>query len=259
MTDDDPIRAKPHQRIGALSNAHAGREFEDAVQRYFTAQGLSLQRDFAVDIGHTIKKGHRFDLGDTDARVLIECKSYAWTVTGKSPSAKIRSLNEAMLHFVLTPPGFRKILVMMKSERLSGGESLGSYYMRTQGHLVPPDVEVWQFDLATGSAERVMASQTEPLRRRVAPPKGNQRMPNTADFTKAIESRLRDAARKGTRHIDINAGDLHRELGGYPGPNASMPSCCNAMYARQKPGDEVLARPPKGKGASLTIRYHLSA
>jgi len=29
------------------------------------------------------------------------------------------------------------------------------------------------------------------------------------------------------------------------------------MYHEQKVGDEVISRPPKGKGASLTIRYRL--
>lgn len=155
MNANVPGDPKPHQRIGAISNAHAGRDFEDAVQRYFMEQGLRLQRDFAVEIGHAFKKRHRFDLGSTDAAVLVECKSYAWTVTGKSPSAKIRSLNEAMLHFMLAPAGYRKLLVMLKSERLSGGESLASYYARTQGHLIPPDVEVWQFDPATDSGEQL--------------------------------------------------------------------------------------------------------
>jgi len=36
-----------------------------------------------------------------------------------------------------------------------------------------------------------------------------------------------------------------------------MPSCCGAMYAEQRSGDEVLYAPPKGKGPKLKIRYML--
>ncbi len=257
---------KPHQRIGAISNAHAGRAFEDAVQAFFAAQGLILHRDFPVDIGHDRKKRHRFDLGSDAPPVLIECKSYAWTATGNSPSAKIRSLNEAILHFMLVPPGYRKMLVMMRSERLAGGETLAVHYARTQGHLVPPDVELWQFDTKARTCERVAVPvPSEPAGRRAristhpdAEQRGtNWRMPTTDDFAEAISAKLREAGRRGAGHIDINSGELHRELGGYPGPRAAMPSCCNALYAARRLGDEILSQPPKGKGASLTIRFKL--
>ncbi len=36
-----------------------------------------------------------------------------------------------------------------------------------------------------------------------------------------------------------------------------MASCCDVMYALMKPSDVVLKAPPKGKGASVTIRYQL--
>lgn len=36
-----------------------------------------------------------------------------------------------------------------------------------------------------------------------------------------------------------------------------MPSCCQAMYHEQRADDEIISRPPKGKGATLTIRYRL--
>jgi hypothetical protein len=36
-----------------------------------------------------------------------------------------------------------------------------------------------------------------------------------------------------------------------------MPSCCEAMYAEKRTGDVIIARPPEGMGASLTIRYKL--
>ena len=57
-------------------------------------------------------------------------------------------------------------------------------------------------------------------------------------------------------HIDIVSGDVHRAVGGYPGNNHRMPVCCEVMYDRMKGRDEVLAAPPKGKGATVKIRYY---
>ena len=56
-------------------------------------------------------------------------------------------------------------------------------------------------------------------------------------------------------YIDLNAGDIHRKLGGYPGKNHRMPTCCNAMRKFMVPKDIVIYQPLKGNGASLTIRY----
>lgn len=81
-------------------------------------------------------------------------------------------------------------------------------------------------------------------------------MPNKEDFLKEIQSILNDAKSKGASYIDINAGDVHRSVGGYPYINR-MPSCCDSMYELMKTNDEIIAAPKKGKGASLTIRYYL--
>ncbi len=251
---------KPHQRIGAISNAHAGQEFERAARNFLGGLGVHLKPNYSVPVGHAHKKGHRFDLGSSAPAVLVECKSYSWTETGKSPSAKLRSLNEAMLHFMLAPAGYRKLLVMQKSHRTGGHESLGTYYVRTQGHLIPPDVEIWELDTETmegallpvgGPSKPKAASLPTP-----SPVRAND-MPTTEDFADAIRSRLRQAELSGQDHLEINSGDLHRSLGGYPGPKAAMPSCCNAMYAAQRSTDRIIAQPRKGKGASLTIRYKL--
>ena len=69
---------------------------------------------------------------------------------------------------------------------------------------------------------------------------------------------LLSGSRAAVQLIDVNAGDLHRRLGGYPGPSHRMPVCCDAMYEQQRAGDIVLpGAPPKGKEAALTIRYAL--
>ena len=77
------------------------------------------------------------------------------------------------------------------------------------------------------------------------------------DFRVALNRILGDAQRRGHKFADITSGNLHREVGGYPGPDHRMPVCCEVMRASMRPADQVLAAPPKGKGASLTIRYVL--
>jgi hypothetical protein len=34
-------------------------------------------------------------------------------------------------------------------------QSLAAYYLKTHGHLVPSDVELWEYDLESSSAERL--------------------------------------------------------------------------------------------------------
>lgn len=82
-------------------------------------------------------------------------------------------------------------------------------------------------------------------------------MPSMDDFRQALRSAVRRAELQGLTSIDINAGELHRSLGGYPGTGNRMPACCDAMNELKRFGDEVIASPAKGKGASLTIRYRL--
>ena len=82
-------------------------------------------------------------------------------------------------------------------------------------------------------------------------------MPNKDDFVKEIMKMQQVAKDEGAAYIDIVSGDVHRKLGGYPGTNHRMPICCDAMYERMKPGDEIIEAPPKGKGATVKVRYYL--
>jgi hypothetical protein len=61
------------QRVGAISNTHAGREFEEAARLFWAATGVLLEPSFAVPVGHSVKKLHRFDLGSDDPPILVEC------------------------------------------------------------------------------------------------------------------------------------------------------------------------------------------
>ena len=82
-------------------------------------------------------------------------------------------------------------------------------------------------------------------------------MPTMDDFRRELDARLKRATKAGAPYVDVNSGELHRELGGYPGANHQMPVCCDAMYEFSRVGDKIITQPPKKKGASLTIRYKL--
>jgi 5-methylcytosine-specific restriction protein A len=82
-------------------------------------------------------------------------------------------------------------------------------------------------------------------------------VPNSYDFRAALRAELRAAELAKAEHLDVNAGNLHRRLGGYPGRAHRMPTCCLAMTGEQRTGDEILAAPPSRTGASLTIRYRV--
>jgi hypothetical protein len=144
---------QPFQRTGATSNTHVGREFEERVKSYFLEKGTELKSSFPLPIGYATKKVHKFDLGCEDQRIVVECKSYRWTAGGNSPSAKLRSMNEAMHIFAATPGHYRRLLVLSKHMR--GRQSLGAHYVRTQEHLIAPGVEVWELDEGAMTAERL--------------------------------------------------------------------------------------------------------
>ncbi|CAA9447780.1 MAG: hypothetical protein AVDCRST_MAG58-600 [uncultured Rubrobacteraceae bacterium] len=141
------------QRIGSVSNAHVGSDFERAAQEVFASQGLRLVRGFSLPIGIGEKKqGHRFDLGSASAEVIVECKSHKWTTDGYVPSAKMTVWNEAMYYFAMAPEDYRKILFVLRDYSDKKGETLAEYYIRTHDHLVPDEVEIWEYDEDAGEA-----------------------------------------------------------------------------------------------------------
>lgn len=78
------------------------------------------------------------------------------------------------------------------------------------------------------------------------------------DFQAELNAIFVAARSQGHACVEVNSGDLHRRLGGHPGANHRMPVCCQVMHVNFRPEtDEVVESPPKGKGASLTIRYAL--
>jgi 5-methylcytosine-specific restriction protein A len=85
----------------------------------------------------------------------------------------------------------------------------------------------------------------------------NTGAPKSQDFQMHLESLLNRAENAGESFFIIESGDLHRQIGGYPGPNHRMPICCEVMYSMMQQGDQILYAPPKGRGASLKIQYQI--
>jgi hypothetical protein len=108
--------------------------------------------------------------------------------------------------------------------------------------LRPP----WNSQRATGS--RRVAAKDAPLTA------GSHA---AGGFAQALNSVFKRAEGDRRTSVRINAGDLHREVGGYPGPSHKMPVCCRAMRSAMENGDRVIESPPSGNGASLTIEYRL--
>ncbi|HNA81417.1 MAG TPA: hypothetical protein PLL19_01810 [Thiobacillaceae bacterium] len=146
-----------HQRVGSVSNAHAGREFETVALSYFAnEEGLVLTTSFSVSLGvNYVRKPHRFDLGCKEPAVLVECKSHNWTETGNMPSAKVTVWNEAMYYFLLAPGHFRKILFVLEARHPRQRETLAEYYTRINGHLIPRDVSIVEYNSISKSARYV--------------------------------------------------------------------------------------------------------
>jgi hypothetical protein len=141
------------QRIGSVSNAHVGSDFEIAAQEVFALQDLQLVPGYSLPIGiGEKKKEHRFDLGSASAQIIVECKSHKWTAGGNVPSAKMTVWNEAMYYFTMAPEDYRKILFVLRDYSEKRGETLAEYYIRTYDHLVPDQVEIWEYDQDTGEA-----------------------------------------------------------------------------------------------------------
>lgn len=139
---------KPHQRVGAISNAHVGKDFEALALKVFAAKGIDLQGDLKLPVGVAdSKKLHAFDLGCAEQKIIVECKCHRWTAPNDNvPSAKLTVWNEAMYYFLAAPKGYRKILFVLRDVSKKRRQTLAEYYVRTYEHLIPEDVEIWEVD-----------------------------------------------------------------------------------------------------------------
>ena len=68
------------------------------------------------------------------------------------PSAKLTNWYEAMYYLNLVPTDYKKVMFVLRAECARRKLTLAAYYLKTHGHLVPPDVELWEYDEATHDA-----------------------------------------------------------------------------------------------------------
>ena len=134
-------------------NPIIGRRFEHTVRNYYKSQGVALSKQYEVPIGFLGKKKvHAFDLGSTNPSMIVECKAHTWTSGGNVPSAKISVWRQTMFYFSLVTGEYRKIFFVLRSTR--NEESLADYFIDKCAHLIPPDVEIWEFDAEEDVAVR---------------------------------------------------------------------------------------------------------
>ena len=69
-------------------------------------------------------------------------------------------------------------------------------------------------------------------------------MPKAEDFREELQAQIQRAHKQGRPHIEVNAGELHRKLGGYP-PKAGERASNSALVLY---GDVGRARQGQGEG-----------
>ena len=90
-----------------------------------------------------------------EPKTIVECKSHRWTSGRNVPSAKLTVWNEAMLYFIAAPCEYRKIMFVLRDYCSKREETLAGYYVRTYSHLIPAEVEFWEYDESTSKAVRL--------------------------------------------------------------------------------------------------------
>jgi 5-methylcytosine-specific restriction protein A len=76
------------------------------------------------------------------------------------------------------------------------------------------------------------------------------------DFQKELDDIFSQETAAGKSQTEVWSTDLHRRVGGYPGPDHRMPICNKVMRDNMDKGDQLLIEPPKKQGKIL-IRYLL--
>ena len=80
-------------------------------------------------------------------------------------------------------------------------------------------------------------------------------IPSAWDFQNQLTAILNGARGNGKSYVDIESGNLHKKVGGYPNANHRMAVCCEVMKRMMRAGDSVLSEPSSGPGETLLIRY----
>lgn len=134
------------------SHVERGTAFQELAGRVLGARfGCTFRLEEMIAIGSPAKN-HRFDLVSTDRQFVGECKSFSWTSGGNMPSAKITTVNEAVFYLSLLSTESYRFVTMRRDIRPGSGESLASYYWRTNRHLLG-GVDILEIDAESGAVE----------------------------------------------------------------------------------------------------------
>ncbi len=161
---------------------------------------------------------------------------------------------------------FQQIEEILEDDLPPAARTYREWWANSKGSQVQPfswlqaGWEVDGVDMVAGTVE--FRRHFKPPTSGATPPNGGQPdgdLPakTSSDFQTALNEIIRDAQAKGLPYVDVLAGELHRRVGGYPGPQQRLPVCCGVMRRNMGPDDRILAAPPKGNGASLKVRYML--
>lgn len=127
------------------------------VGMFLAGRGHDVTPEYELPVGlnRSRQKVHRFDFGNDS--LIVECKHYEWTAGGNNPSAKIATLNEAMMYFHSAPGSYRKMVFVAKTDKkgVRNPETFAEYYIRLHGHFVPDEVEFFEFDTMTREARQI--------------------------------------------------------------------------------------------------------
>lgn len=97
------------EEYAMLSNAERGRQFQ---VNCLEALKQKTNRNFDMEVRINIddSKFHSFDIATRERDIVVECKSFSYTISGNIPSAKITTLREAAMYLDLTPPNVHRLL-----------------------------------------------------------------------------------------------------------------------------------------------------
>jgi hypothetical protein len=82
-------------------------------------------------------------------------------------------------------------------------------------------------------------------------------VPSIDRFQRELRAQFEYAEKRRAKNIVVNSGELHRAVGGYPGPNECLQICCEVMKDEMKSGDVIIGNPDNCRRAALLIRYQL--
>jgi len=111
-------------------NPSVGKNFQSLTAKILAEYyDIEFIPERAINIGNP-PKPRKFDLVSNDRSIAVECKCYTWTVGHNNPSAKMATLNEAVLFFKLLSNCEKKVIVLKKAIHPKRSETLAEYYHR---------------------------------------------------------------------------------------------------------------------------------